>query len=184
MATRKEIASDLKMYLQKEVPVAEFSVRQGSMGVIVEYYGGDEAFNLRVKKAVADYFDHDEPQVQFESECGVWVSLYWNPDGKPISNAVYSIVVRTERIPIEGRTNSDTLRTHLSCGHHIDRFAYRHKKYAAEKGAKKRVKCWECTKQEHERQEEEHQAFLRSIGLGKSRVSADDSQVTPPPIPS
>jgi hypothetical protein len=184
MRTRKEIALDLKMYLHKAVPVADFSVRQGSMGIIVQYYVGDEAFSLRVKKAVAGYFDHDKPQVQFESECGVWVSLYWNPEGKPISTAIYSTVVRTERIPIEGHATMDTLRTHLSCGHHKDRIAYRRKKYGAEKGIKKRVKCWACMVQEHERQDEDHQAFLRSIGLGKSRVSADDSLIAPRPNPS
>ena len=180
MQTRKEIASQLKEYLHKEVPAAEFSVRQGRIGIIVEYYGGDEAFNIQVMKAVAEYFDHDEPTVEFESKNGVLFSLCWNSDGKPISEVIYSTVVGTERIPIEGSNWLDTLRTHLSCGHCRDRCVYRRKKYANEKGAKKRVKCWECTKQEHERQREEHQAFLQSIGVSKNVASVVDDQLSPP----
>lgn len=168
----------LQDFLKREFPEAEMDVscQRGKYGI--SYYGGDESFSQRVKQTVAEFFEFEYagwyetpglPAVWFKTPSGVYVECDWHPEGKALGRVIYSTVTHAERDDIywEGRA-VHILRVHLSCGHYVEQFPERNKKYAVEQdGPKRRMECRTCTAEDNERERRKHEDFLKSIEVNR-----------------
>lgn len=174
----KERADALAQHLHKEYPLVEFTVRCRRCWnydqITVKYQGNNdpELFNSIVK-AVEEYGGPSTklPFIAHNSDnCSI--ALF-------VGNGVEYKIIRdepSERITVKGTGKfvKDNIaigrdghiqvvwRERMECGH-LDHSCYTVRSRCVPR--KRRIVCWECSNEQTEKAKQEHEAFLRSIGI-------------------